>query len=40
MRSCIVCIEVKFFITVIPVGCINLKDSTLKEKNTKMTIFN
>jgi hypothetical protein len=32
MRSCIICAEVKLFITIIPIGCIILKDTTLKEK--------
>jgi hypothetical protein len=39
MRSCIICAAVKFYITIIPIGCISLKDVTLKEKNTKMAIF-
>jgi len=32
MRSCVIFAEVKLFITIIPVGCINLKDTTLKKK--------
>ena len=35
MRSCIICAEVKFFIIIIPVGCINLKDRILREKISK-----
>lgn len=32
MRSCSICDEVKFYITIIPMGCIYLKDGILKEK--------
>jgi hypothetical protein len=32
MSSCSICAEVKFYIAMMPVGCVNLKDGILKEK--------